>query len=78
LGETRQCKGIKVGGGRCSARAQEVSEHCWNHDPARAEKRKKKASAGGRMRRRRPPDELEEVKRQVKVLIKSVLDGSLD
>jgi hypothetical protein len=30
------------------------------------------------MRSRRPPDELEQVKRQVRSLIKSVLDGTLD
>jgi hypothetical protein len=78
VGETRQCKALKAGGGRCSARAQEGSEHCWNHDPARAQERKKNASVGGRMRSRRPPDELEEVKRQVKGVIKAVLTGALD
>src|SRR5919112_6090384 len=78
MGETHRCKALKVGGGRCRARAQEGREHCWNHDPARARERKQYASAGGRMRSRRPPDELEQLKRQVRAVIKAVLDGSVD
>ena len=78
MGETRQCKALKAGGGRCTARAQQGSQRCWGHDPNTAEERKKYASAGGKTRSRRPPDELEQVKRQVRALIKSVLNGSLD
>jgi hypothetical protein len=78
VGETRRCKALKAGGGRCTATAQQGSEWCWGHDPDRAEERKKNASLGGKTRSRRPPDELEGVKRQVRALIKSVLNGSLD
>jgi hypothetical protein len=78
VSETRQCKALKAGGGRCSAHAQEGREHCWNHDPARAPERKKNASAGGKTRSRRPPDELEAVKAQVRGVIKAVMTGALD
>jgi hypothetical protein len=76
--ESRRCKALKVGGGRCTARAQGGSEWCWSHDPGTAEERRRNARAGGKTRSRRPPDELEQVKRQVRGVIKAVLDGTVD
>ena len=55
-----------------------ITQWCWGHDPNTAEERRKNASTGGKARSRRPPDELEQVKRQVRALIKAVLNGSLD
>lgn len=74
----RQCMAIKAGGERCSARAQQGHEWCWNHDPARAEERKANASRGGRARSRRPPDELERIKSQLGTINAAVLRGSID
>ncbi len=78
MAETRKCSAITRSGGRCSAGAQEGSEWCWNHDPARAEERRKNASAGGRTRSRRSPDELEEVKNQIKTVSAAVLRGGVN
>ncbi len=73
----RQCTAIKAGGERCSARAREGQEWCWNHDPARAEERRANARRGGRTRSR-TPDELERLKSQLRNITAAVLQGSID
>ena len=78
MAEKRICKALKAGGGRCSARAQEGSEWCWNHDPGRAEERKTNASAGGRTRSRRSPDELERIKQEIRAVATIVLRDEVD
>ena len=76
--ETPRCSAITRSGGRCSASAQEGSQWCWNHDPARAEERRKNASAGGHARSRRDPHELEQIKKQIEVVTAGVLRGGTD
>ncbi len=78
MSETSRCKAIKVGGERCSARAQRGSDWCYNHDPARAGERRTNASAGGKARSRRPPDELEQAKREIRAVTAGVLGGKVD
>jgi hypothetical protein len=78
MDESRQCGAITASGKRCSARAQEGSEWCWNHRPDRAEERRTNASAGGRARSRRPPGELAKIKTEIKNVIAAVLNGQVD
>lgn len=78
MSESSQCRAIKDGGQRCSARAQQGSDWCWNHDPARADERRKNAAAGGKARSRRSPDELEKLKREIRTVTGAVLQGNID
>jgi len=45
------CQGIKVDGEPCQTFAQQGSEYCFFHDPARAEKRLAAQSSGGSQNR---------------------------
>jgi|SRR5829696_3179934 len=73
------CSGIRADGGRCKAQAINNSEWCFNHHPDYEEERRRRASKGGkRGGRGRPQAELAEVKGNLRVLAKGVIEGTTD
>ena len=70
-----QCAAIKRDGGRCAVVVGPGQSHCYAHDPTRAEERRRNASRGGRTRGN---GELPDLKKQLKDLAASVLDGTVD
>jgi hypothetical protein len=79
MAETSRCEAITKSGSRCSARAQQGSDWCSNHDPdpARAEERRQNAAAGGRLRSRRRPSEAERVRKKLWKIADDVLTGKI-
>jgi hypothetical protein len=70
-----QCAGIKRDGGRCTLSVPLGVQWCFNHDPARAEKRKRNASGAGRSTG--GVREVRDLKRRISEVIDGVLDGSV-
>ena len=70
-----QCAGIKRDGGRCTTVVGPGIDHCYQHDPDKAEERKRNASRGGR---RRGAGEMAPLKKQLKDLAAGVLEGEID
>ena len=56
-----RCAGITKNGSRCSASVPPGVEHCYNHDPARAEERRRHTSRAGRSRTPRIVRELHDL-----------------
>src|SRR5215210_1557674 len=77
MAETSRCEAITKSGSRCSARAQQGSKTCSNHDPARAEERRQNAAVGGRLRSRRPLSEAERVRKKLWKIADDVLTGKI-
>ncbi len=71
-----QCAGIKRDGGRCAVVVGAGKDHCYAHDPDRADERKRNASRGGRTKG--SGGELPDLKKQLKDLAADVLEGSVD
>lgn len=69
------CRADKRDGSPCTAPATGADGYCWAHDPANAERRRRIASRGGRGR---GGGELSDLKKQVKDLAASVLDGETE
>lgn len=69
------CRATKRDGSPCTAPATGANGYCWAHDPANAERRRRIASRGGKSR---GGGELAELKKQLKDLAASVLDGTVD
>lgn len=70
-----QCAGIKRDGGRCAVVVGPGQNHCYQHDPERADERRRNASRGGRSK---GSGELPDLKRQLKDLASDVLKGDVD
>ena len=69
------CRANKRDGSPCTTPATGTDGYCWAHDPANADERRRIASRGGRGK---GGGELADLKRQIKDLAASVLDGSAD
>jgi hypothetical protein len=77
------CGAIKPDGVRCSARAVEGSEWCFNHHPAHSEERRRNARKGGRRGGRGRPakarvEGLQDIKNLLADLTASVLSGDTE
>jgi hypothetical protein len=70
-----QCSFIKPNGERCKLAAQGQQGVCWNHDPKNAEQRRKQASRAATVK---ADEEVREVKREIRDLIKAVRDEGFD
>jgi hypothetical protein len=73
-----RCTAIKPNGERCKGRAIEVSQWCWNHDPAHADERRRHGSKGGkRGGRGRPIAELGNLRDENAAIRRRLLEGEL-
>ena len=70
-----RCAAITSAGERCKLEAT-TGSYCWSHAPENAAARKARARRGGKARG--ASGELAEVKREVRTVIASVLDGSVE
>jgi cytidylate kinase len=70
-----RCAGIKRDGGRCTQSVEEGQPFCHHHDPDRAQERKQNASKAASSRHQ--DSELSSVRRRLKELAESVLDGRM-
>jgi hypothetical protein len=70
-----QCSFTKPNGERCKLAAQGQQGVCWNHDPKNAEQRRKQASRAATVK---ADEEVREVKREIRDLIKAVRDEGFD
>ena len=68
------CSGITKDGSRCSASVPPGVEHCYNHDPARAEERRRQASNAGKSR---TPRIVRELHQMLEDVTQRVVDGEL-
>ncbi len=74
------CAFIKAGGERCKVGAMSGSSYCYNHDPGKSEERKRNASKGGNSGGRGRPGhgEIARLRKQLKDLVASVVEGELE
>jgi hypothetical protein len=76
-----RCSFKKADGTRCERTVSDGSEHCYSHDPARAEERyrnaKKAGRTGGRGRSKPVDEELVDLKRQLQAIADGVLGGAV-
>lgn len=78
-GKMQVCGAITRSGARCSARAIEGSQWCYNHDPEGAQRRREAAQAGGRARWAGGiTKEIERAKSKISNITEQVLVGELD
>jgi len=70
-----RCVGIKRDGGRCALVVGAGKDHCYAHDPGRADERRRNASRGGRTK---GGGELAALKSQLRDLAAGVLEGDVD
>jgi hypothetical protein len=75
MDEFTRCAGITRAGERCTQGVREGQTFCHHHDPNRAEERKQTASKAGTARH--ADSELSVVRRRLKELAESVLDGRM-
>jgi hypothetical protein len=74
-----KCTGITRDGERCRGIAIEGSDHCYAHDPDRAEERRRNAHKGGkRGGRGRPSAELHRLQARFEELAEKVLSGDVE
>jgi hypothetical protein len=74
-----KCTGITREGDRCRGIAIEGSDHCYAHDPDRAEERRRNAHKGGkRGGRGRPSGELHRLQARFEELAEKVLSGDVE
>ncbi len=74
-----KCSGITQAGAACKGIPIDGSDYCHAHHPDRIEERRRHGSKGGRRGGRgRPVAELQDVKRQLRELADSVIDGGTD
>jgi hypothetical protein len=66
------CPGIKRDGSRCTVVVSGPNDHCYQHDPGKAQERKRNASRAGKSKR---GGELATLKKQLKDLASDVLEG---
>jgi hypothetical protein len=75
----RRCAAIKANGERCKADALPGSDQCWSHHADYAEERRRRASKGGKTGGRgRSSNEIQEVKRELRRIIKALEDGTIE
>ncbi len=70
-----QCAGIKRDGKRCTALVSAPQQHCYQHDPSKAEQRRRAASKAGKSK---PSRELVNIRQRVTELAEEVLAGRAD
>jgi hypothetical protein len=70
-----ECAGIKRDGGRCAVVVGPGRDHCYQHDPDRADERRRNASRGGRSK---GGAELPDLKKKLKDLAADVMEGKVD
>jgi len=70
-----RCAGLKRDGGRCTTIVKPSQTHCYQHDPANAERRSRSASRAARSKGNR---EVATLKEEIKSLIMDVKAGELD
>jgi hypothetical protein len=70
-----RCAGLKRDGGRCATIVKPSQIHCYQHDPANAERRSRSASRAARSKGNR---EVATLKEEIKSLIMDVKAGELD
>jgi len=71
-----RCRGTKRDGSPCTATVEPPQTYCWWHDPSHAQQRSRAASKAGRSR---PPSrEVADCKEQVRDIITTVKEGTLD
>jgi hypothetical protein len=74
-----KCTGITRDGERCRGIAIEGSDHCYAHDPDRAEERRRNAHKGGkRGGRGRPSAEFHRLQARFEELAEKVLSGDVE
>jgi hypothetical protein len=70
-----QCTATKLNGEPCENVAQGSQHVCWSHDPKNAEKRRRQAS---RAATAKADNEVREVKREIRELIRAVREEGFD
>ena len=70
-----RCAGLKRDGGQCTTIVKPSQIHCYQHDPANAERRSRSASRAARSKGNR---EIATLKEEIKSLIMDVKAGELD
>jgi hypothetical protein len=70
-----QCAGIKRDGTRCTVVVNGSQEHCYQHDPNKAEQRRRSASKAGRAK---PSREIVGIRGRLSDLADDVLAGRVD
>ncbi len=70
-----RCAGLKRDGGLCATIVKPSQIHCYQHDPANAERRSRSASRAARSKGNR---EVATLKEEIKSLIMDVKTGELD
>ena len=70
-----RCAGLKRDGGQCATIVKPSQIHCYQHDPANAERRSRSASRAARSKGNR---EVAILKEEIKSLIMGVKAGELD
>jgi hypothetical protein len=75
VGVVPRCQAIKHDGTSCERIVGAAQEHCYSHDPSRAEERHRNSSKAGSYK---PGGELGEVKAKLRQLGDDVLSGAVD
>jgi hypothetical protein len=69
-----RCAAITSAGERCKLDATSGS-YCWSHAPENAEERRRRARRGGKAK---GAGELDQIKRELRIVIADVLEGRVD
>jgi LPS O-antigen subunit length determinant protein (WzzB/FepE family) len=70
-----QCAGIKRDGNRCTVVVNGSREHCYQHDPTKAEQRRRSAFKAGKSK---PSKEIVAIRGRLSDLADDVLAGRVD